>query len=273
LDSTDRKIIYGSLADRSVAESVSRKMEKVGISVGIEVDEKGMCHLYVHDEKDLPVAIDHFRVLIGVKKPIEIDPKWEKIKKLPMGNFTFSILIVCVLIYFFGFFMEYAEVYNILMFGPRAKSMTFSLIEAGQLWRLVTPALIHFGFMHILFNLMWWKDLGNILEHTKGVFFLTSFLILSAFVSNITQAYFAGPNFGGLSGVVYAMLGYLWIYSRVNKKSEFSLPKSDVVLMIGWFFLCLFDVFSFSAANWAHGAGLGFGMIAGLVIGWRDRSL
>ncbi|EQC46146.1 rhomboid family intramembrane serine protease [Bacteriovorax sp. Seq25_V] len=272
MDSTDKKIIYGSLADYKIAESACREMAKIGVTVDIETDESGMHHLYVTDEKDLPVAVDHFRVLIGVKKPIEIDPEWEKIQKLPMGNFTFSILIVCILIYFFGYFMEYADVYNMLMFGPPQKELTFVLIEAGQLWRLMTPALIHFGFMHILFNLMWWKDLGNILENTKGPFFLLLFLVSSSAFSNFFQAFFAGPNFGGLSGVVYALLGYLWIYSRVNKESEFSLPKRDVVLMIGWFFLCLFDVFSFSAANWAHGAGLVFGMGTGLVLGLKDRN-
>lgn len=272
LDSSDKKYVYGSLADTNMADKITQEMNQMNIECHYFTDDQGLHHLYVLKKEDLNVAIDHFRVLIGFKKPIEISKEWVEIKKLPLGNFTFGILLICILIYFFGYFMQYEEVYNFLMFGPREQELTFSLIENGEYWRLFTPALIHFGLLHILFNLMWWKDLGNILENTKGALFLCLFLIVTAVFSNLLQAYMSGPNFGGISGVIYALCGYLWIYKVIIPEAKFYLPKSDIVLMFGWLVLCMFDIFSFKAANWAHGGGLVMGVVFGIIMAINDKS-
>jgi GlpG protein len=254
-----------------MADKIANDLLLRGISGGVEIDEKGMCHLYVHREVDLLKALDFFRVTIGHPPSMEMPEEWEKIKKLPMGNFTFSILAICVVIFGVGWMLKETWVYEALMFGPREKEAAFAYISSGEIWRVITPAFIHFGFLHVLFNLLWWKDLGNILENTKGPFFLAAFLIITAAISNILQAIMTGANFGGLSGVVYALLGYLWIYKKVHPQAEYGLPKSDVILMIGWFVLCLMDVFSFGVANWAHGGGLVMGMIIGGIYGLIDR--
>ena len=263
-------IVFGSIRDASVARTVKENLLRKGIDVSVYVDPDGMNHLTVKDEEKLPIAIEEYKMAIGVKKRIEIPKEWEEIKKLPLGNLTFAILIICILIFGAGYLLKIPEVYNALMFGPN-NGNTFGLIESGEVWRIVTPAFIHFGFMHVLFNLMWWKDLANILENTKGPLFLGFFLIISAALSNILQATQTGANFGGLSGVVYGLLGYLWIYKLINKDSKFYLPKSDIALMIGWFIICFFDVFSFKAANYAHGGGLVMGMLFGFIMGLKDK--
>ena len=115
--------------------------------------------------------------------------------------------------------------------------------------QILTHMFMHGGPMHILFNMLWMKDLGKIIEKEKSSNFLLTFIVIIGTLSNFAQFLVSGPNFGGMSGVVYGLLGYLWMYKRMNSAAAFSLPKSDVVLMVGWFFLCLLGVFSFSIAN------------------------
>lgn len=273
MDNNDQKFIYGSLADITMVEQIVREMAKKGITVGHISDERGMHHLFVEKEEDLEFAIDYFRVKIGHPPKMEMPKEWEAIKKLPMGNLTITILGLCILIFGLGWLLKMPEVYSLLMFGPKEKGQAFQWIISGEFWRLLTPAFIHFGFLHVVFNLLWWKDLGNILENTKGTIFLGVFLVITGVLSNALQAYMVGANFGGLSGVVYALLGYLWIYKHCNPRAEYGLPKSDVLLMIGWFILCLFDVFSFGVANWAHGGGLISGMIIGGFYGYKDSKI
>ncbi len=272
MDNSNTKIIYASLADKNMADKIARSLNSRGISSGFDTDHKGMNHLYILNEKDLEMAVDYFRVAIGEPPKMDVPEEWQEIKRLPMGQFTFAILAICIVAFGVGWLMKEKWLYDALMFGPKQKDLTFSFIQSGEFWRLLTPAFIHFGFMHVLFNLLWWKDLANILENTKGAVFLGFFLITTAISSNLLQAYMVGPNFGGLSGVVYALLGYLWIYKYIYPSAKFGLPKADVVLMIGWFILCLFDIFPFGVANWAHGGGLVMGMLFGLFIGLKDKT-
>ena len=268
-DLRDKYIVFGSLRDKKVASTIKENLFRKGVDVSIYVDETDMSHLAVLDKESIPIALEEYKMAIGVKKPMQMPKEWSEIKKLPLGNFTFGVLIVCVLIFGAGYVLKINEVYDFLLLGPK-EGDPFLYLKNGELWRALTPAFIHFGFLHIIFNLMWWRDLANFIENTKGVFFFFLFLLVTCLSSNLLQASQTGANFGGLSGVVYGLLGYLWIYKTIKKDAKYSLPKNDIIFMIGWFFLCLFDVFSFKAANYAHGGGLLTGMAIGLVIGLYD---
>ena len=69
-----------------------------------------------------------------------------------------------------------------------------------------------------------------------------------------------------MSGVVYSLLGFIWMVKTFNPKEEFSLPKQDVYMMIGWFVLCLTGLLG-PIANFAHAGGLFVGMVAGIFCG------
>lgn len=182
-----------------------------------------------------------------------------------MGWVTKTVLLVTVLIYFSPMLMGTA-VYNALLFAP---SLTALFAEP---WRLFTPMLIHFSALHIIFNLLWWTELGRVIERYQSSMQLLWVTLVVAGISNLAQFLHTGANFGGLSGVVYGLLGYLWIYGRVNPQAGYGLRREIVIFMLIWLVICfvgLPDV----VANTAHLAGLLSGCLLGALVGlWRRAS-
>ena len=140
-------------------------------------------------------------------------------------------------------------------------------IQKGELWRLVSPIFLHFGPLHILFNCIMTYQLGGAIEINRGSLKLAAMVILIAVPSNLAQYWFSGPMFGGLSGVVYGLFGYMWMKSLYDPQSSFFIPPNMVIILIGWFFLCIAGVVG-NVANYAHGFGLGTGIVIGLVSTW-----
>jgi membrane associated rhomboid family serine protease len=138
-------------------------------------------------------------------------------------------------------------------------------IFQGQIWRLVTPIFIHFGPMHIIFNSLWVWDLSRFIEARKGVWFYLGFILVLAIVSNLAQYLITGnPFFGGLSGVVYGLLGYLWMQGLYDPSASFALTRNTVISMLGWYVLCWTGLLG-PIANWAHTAGLVVGVAWGFI--------
>jgi GlpG protein len=134
-------------------------------------------------------------------------------------------------------------------------------IASGQLWRLITPIFIHFAWFHLLFNGIWMWQLGSVVEKRLGPWDLATLVVVIGIGSNVAQFLSTGPLFGGLSGVVYGLLGYFWVQGRFNPRFGLALNNVVVYLMLGWFVLCWIGVIP-NVANWAHTAGLVLGMAA-----------
>jgi len=138
-----------------------------------------------------------------------------------------------------------------------------SEIKEGQVWRLITPILIHFGIFHLLFNMFLLRDLGFIIEQNKGSWWLAILVFVIGIPSNLAQYMMAGPWFGGMSGVVYGLFGYVWMKGKFSPHEGMGLHPHTVFYMIAWFLLC-FTGWVGSIANSAHAVGLLMGMAFGI---------
>lgn len=136
-------------------------------------------------------------------------------------------------------------------------------IMQGEIWRLITPIFIHFGLIHILFNSMWLYDLGGMLELRQGSPRLGLLVGVIGILSNLGQFLWDGPGFGGLSGVVYGLLAYVWVQGKLNPRFGFQLHQHIVYMMLIWFFVSWTGLLG-NIANMAHTIGL----LSGLLLGW-----
>jgi GlpG protein len=123
-------------------------------------------------------------------------------------------------------------------------------------WRILGPAFFHFSWLHIVFNSMWWWQLGGSIEKSLGKGTLINLLLVSAIFSNIGQFFVSGANFGGLSGVVYALVGFVWWYGYLAPEKGLSLSKPIVGFLLFWLLLGYVDVLPVNVANTAHLLGL-----------------
>lgn len=136
-------------------------------------------------------------------------------------------------------------------------------VREGEVWRLVTPIFVHLGVMHIFFNMTMFYQFGTLIERRMGSGKFLLLVLLLAVVSNFAQFWFKSPYFGGMSGVLYGLFGFVWMKSRYDPGAGYYLTPGDVTVMMGWYLLCLFVLTDY-IANWAHGAGLAAGMLIAL---------
>ncbi|WP_299236476.1 rhomboid family intramembrane serine protease [uncultured Halomonas sp.] len=142
------------------------------------------------------------------------------------------------------------------------------VLASGQVWRLLSPAFLHFGWMHLIFNMLWLWYFGRQVEALQGSRRMLTILLAAGIGANLAQ-YAAGTAlFGGMSGVDFALLGYVWLMSRRAPGSGFFVPQMLVVFMLGWMLFTMTDMATtVGFGNVANEAHLG-GLVVGLALGW-----
>ncbi|PYJ99829.1 MAG: hypothetical protein DME23_08740 [Verrucomicrobia bacterium] len=148
--------------------------------------------------------------------------------------------------------------------GAMARLGGLPEIRHGELWRLFTPMFIHFGLLHLLFNMVWLLDLGTMIERRQSTRVLSALVLVIAALSDFGQYLWQGPGFGGMSGVVYGLIGYIWLRGKFDPASGLFLHSSTVTMAVIWFVLCLVRVIP-NMANGAHGVGFAVGIAWGYV--------
>ncbi len=135
-------------------------------------------------------------------------------------------------------------------------------LMSGQVWRIFTPMFLHFGVLHILFNMLMLRNLGTAIEFARGTRRFLQLVLICAATSNIAQLLMSGPGFGGMSGVVFGLIGYLWMKGKFQPHLGLGLMPNQVVYYVLWMLLCIGGAFG-SIANTAHVVGMAVGMLIG----------
>jgi|TARA_B100001964_G_C14225330_1_gene597333 GlpG protein len=149
-------------------------------------------------------------------------------------------------------------------------------LESHQYWRLLTPMFIHFGWIHIVFNLLWVWEIGRRIELISGSSVLLLVTIVSSLGANFLQYMMSGPGlFGGMSGVVFGYLGHSLIWDKLVPGRKMGLRPGIYIFMLVFLvigFTGAFDLLGLgSLANGAHLGGLLGGCLTGVVAGMLQR--
>jgi GlpG protein len=133
----------------------------------------------------------------------------------------------------------------------------FGLSMFLEPWKFITPALMHGSLLHLFMNLMCWNQLAGSLEKNYDYKIVLYVVLFSAFFSNLGQFIFSGPNFLGISGAIFGLIGYIWTKGKIDKEARVSFNNSVLWFSIGWIALGYLDIIpGMSFANEAHLFGL-----------------
>jgi GlpG protein len=126
-----------------------------------------------------------------------------------------------------------------------------------------------------VFNSLWLWELGGMIERRQGAVRILGLVFLVAAGSNIAQAISSVSLFGGMSGVIYGLLGYIVIWNRLRPTQVFPLAKGVAIVMLVWLLICVAGFTELlglgSIANTAHVSGLLLGFVLGLAAALLDR--
>jgi GlpG protein len=294
--------LIGYLPTQTAAYLFSHFLRHKGITNELEQDGDGWA-VWVHSEDELDQAR---RFLLGYLGNPD-DPKFKIVSQAKLstqagssrkysppsasirkdrarrvsagrtcGPFTLALVVASVGIALLSEFGQNVEMLLPLYISPFVLEGSYvkwqtglSEFLSGEFWRVFSPILVHYGPLHLIFNMFWLVYLGSMVEARERTIRLVGLVLFIAAISNYGQYLLSGPNFGGMSGVIYGLLGYVWMKCRFQPGSGYSLHLHTVTLMLTWFFICLAGIIP-NVANGAHAFGLLAGGIWGFVSSKRQ---
>jgi GlpG protein len=72
-----------------------------------------------------------------------------------------------------------------------------------------------------------------------------------------------------MSGVIYGLLGYVWMQTKFNPASGYFLHPVNVAIMLIWLVACYIGALPMGVANTVHTAGLLIGVAWGYLAAAR----
>jgi len=128
----------------------------------------------------------------------------------------------------------------------------------GQLWRFITPALLHGSPAHIFFNMYALFSLGVGLERYFGGRRFLLLYVLGAFAGNVASFLFTGGSYSvGASTAIFGLIGAEGIFFYQNRKLFGDEARRAIGNVIFVAAINLFIIGSLPYIdNWGHIGGL-----------------
>ena len=148
-----------------------------------------------------------------------------------VGVTTVFYLLQVASVYFFGYANSASQIDWLELYGARINEA----IRAGELWRLLTPALLHASVPHILFNMYALVVFGVGLERNFGHWRYLTLYVLGAFTGNVLSFLLSSGYSVGASTAIFGLIGAEGIFLYQNRKmfgSQFGRAIGNIVFIV-----------------------------------------
>lgn len=174
---------------------------------------------------------------------------------------TYTLIAITVIFYLLQIASEYLLGTDVLInYGARYNEA----IQAGQLWRFLTPALLHASIPHILFNMYALFSFGTGLERHFGHGRFILLYVLAAYTGNVVSFLLSGGYSVGASTAIFGLLGAEAVFLFQNRQlfaGQFGKAIQNVVFIA---IVNLIIGLQPGIDNWGHVGGL----LGGLMFTW-----
>jgi rhomboid protease GluP len=177
---------------------------------------------------------------------------WLRSRTFPLTNLVINIC--CVL-----FILMIAN----LPEAVEAAALDKEAVRSGEIWRLLTGALLHGGGLHLVSNMIILRWVGREVEVSAHRSFVPLVLFVSMLAGSVSSYFLLPETSVGISGGVLGLIGFLFVF---RWKARQLLPRGLALRFIFWIVWFMVDGLLSQGIvdNAAHVGGL----LAGMLIGW-----
>lgn len=278
----DLSLFSGFLAQNGVRHRISEDGDQQVLRVYDEADVTRVQTLYARLESG-EIQFERHEIPPEARPPRPFPSLLEQVRRAP---FTLAMVLISVAAFPATFGIDkghFSSLLHLMTFVPFEQGGGYlyfahlhAVMVSGQYWRLITPIFLHFGIMHIAFDMTFLWVFGSRIEAVSNSLVLFSIVLATALISNLTQYAVTGPTlFGGMSGVDYGLVGYGLVWSIMVPRRHLGMPVGVYIALVALMLIGTLGVFNFmmpgKLANGAHVGGLVSGLFLGFLYGWFAR--
>lgn len=236
---------------------------------------EGSYDYYEHDnmliyslrDKKVVYSSNSCKLLIPIINEMDITKKTnnKRDKYMMLTNILIAInLLVFLISAWISKNIFNIDIYTLIIMGAKVNS----LIDKGQVWRLITCAFLHGGLIHIFFNMYALKILGPEIEYVYGKIKYLVIYLLSAIAASIFSYIFGPQSVSvGASGAIFGLFGAMLIFGIKHRKQMGKAYMMNILQVI--FVNVIIGISSSNIDNAAHFGGLIVGALIALLLGER----
>ncbi len=194
-------------------------------------------------------------------------------------DFTTAVIYFCAAMYALSLLIDVKGIFQVRGFlsllGPTQQSILIMgatgsyPIHFGRYWTLITAIFLHGGILHIVFNMLWMRQIGPMVEELFGSPRLIVIFLVSGIAGFALTTLRGTPFTVGASGAIFGLLAALIYYGRARGGAfrQIIYPQImtwAIVLFIYGFLVPQVD-------NFAHLGGFIGGYASANLLGYREQ--